>query len=234
MIIPKKYIDSLKKEHKHLDENMIKKDLALSYILQELSKHETNLIFKGGTCLSKCYLNYHRLSEDLDFTIDLINKSKKEKRNYFKDEILPLLNTICKKYSFDFDCEEFERNTTKYCPVKQSNKLFRFFIYINKKETNPIKIEINIDELLVTKPVKIKAKNLIKENNNLLFPLNEINVLSYTLEEIIYEKIRALLTREIIQERDIYDLYEINKILKIKGIKKLYSTFQNQLSIYSI
>lgn len=51
-------------------EPLIEKDLYLTIILAELqnTKLHENLVFKGGTCLAKAYLNYHRFSEDLDFT----------------------------------------------------------------------------------------------------------------------------------------------------------------------
>src|SRR3989337_3651569 len=51
--------------------DMIEKDLILHQILTDLS-HDTffapNFLFKGGTCLIKCYFGYLRFSEDIDFT----------------------------------------------------------------------------------------------------------------------------------------------------------------------
>jgi len=45
------------------------KDYYLTVILNNIeSGLGNNLIFKGGTLLSKIHLSYHRLSEDLDFT----------------------------------------------------------------------------------------------------------------------------------------------------------------------
>lgn len=49
----------------------IEKDLTLHQVLFDLSKNKffnDNFVFKGGTCLAKCYLDYFRLSEDIDFT----------------------------------------------------------------------------------------------------------------------------------------------------------------------
>jgi predicted nucleotidyltransferase component of viral defense system len=46
-------------------------DIFEHLILRELYSTELFLdrvAFKGGTALSKCYLNYHRFSVDLDFT----------------------------------------------------------------------------------------------------------------------------------------------------------------------
>jgi len=47
---------------------LIEKDYHLTRILHKLSKKKVpGLVFKGGTCLNKCYLGFYRLSEDLDF-----------------------------------------------------------------------------------------------------------------------------------------------------------------------
>jgi len=47
---------------------LLEKDYHLTKILQKISeKRIENLVFKGGTCLNKCYLGFYRLSEDLDF-----------------------------------------------------------------------------------------------------------------------------------------------------------------------
>ena len=65
-----KYIEQLKK-HFNLanSESILEKDLLLTLILAEFEKLDLGkeLIFKGGTLLSRNYLNYHRFSEDLDF-----------------------------------------------------------------------------------------------------------------------------------------------------------------------
>ena len=64
-------IDYLATETGIGDKSLIEKDLFLHLLLYELSKDrffKENLVFKGGTCLIKCYLGYYRFSEDLDFT----------------------------------------------------------------------------------------------------------------------------------------------------------------------
>jgi len=51
--------------------DLLEKDLILHQILLDLSKNRffsKNFVFKGGTCLIKCYLGYFRFSEDVDFT----------------------------------------------------------------------------------------------------------------------------------------------------------------------
>ena len=66
------------------------------------------LVFKGGTLLTKNFLKYHRISEDLDFThIDcnyirsLPNKSQVEKQ--IKDRVLSIIDEVKLMCSFPKD-----------------------------------------------------------------------------------------------------------------------------------
>lgn len=52
--------------------NIIEKDYILGWMLEEISNHadlSKNWLFKGGTCLKKCFFHDYRFSEDLDFTL---------------------------------------------------------------------------------------------------------------------------------------------------------------------
>ena len=52
--------------------NVVEKDYALGWVLGGISQHHElaeTWIFKGGTCLKKCFFETYRFSEDLDFTI---------------------------------------------------------------------------------------------------------------------------------------------------------------------
>jgi hypothetical protein len=54
-----------------LTANVIEKDYVLGWVLAGISSHEDlgrEWVFKGGTCLKKCYFETYRFSEDLDFT----------------------------------------------------------------------------------------------------------------------------------------------------------------------
>jgi len=55
-----------------LDPNIVEKDYLLGWLLAGISSHpalKSDSIFKGGTCLKKCFFETYRFSEDLDFTI---------------------------------------------------------------------------------------------------------------------------------------------------------------------
>lgn len=52
--------------------DVIEKDYALGWLLAGIAQHpelSKTWVFKGGTCLRKCYYETFRFSEDLDFTI---------------------------------------------------------------------------------------------------------------------------------------------------------------------
>jgi predicted nucleotidyltransferase component of viral defense system len=48
---------------------LLEKDYYLTLLLSNIKDLCPNLIFKGGTALNKIYFDYHRLSEDLDFSL---------------------------------------------------------------------------------------------------------------------------------------------------------------------
>jgi hypothetical protein len=52
--------------------NVVEKDYVLGWLLAGISNHAelgAAWVFKGGTCLKKCYFETYRFSEDLDFTL---------------------------------------------------------------------------------------------------------------------------------------------------------------------
>lgn len=51
---------------------VVEKDYVLGWLLAGINAHaelSTSWVFKGGTCLKKCYFETYRISEDLDFTL---------------------------------------------------------------------------------------------------------------------------------------------------------------------
>jgi len=55
-----------------LTPNVVEKDYVLGWLLAAVNANAPlsgSWIFKGGTCLKKCYFETYRFSEDLDFTL---------------------------------------------------------------------------------------------------------------------------------------------------------------------
>jgi len=52
--------------------NIVEKDYVLGSMLAGINAHDEldeSWVFKGGTCLKKCYFETYRFSEDLHFTL---------------------------------------------------------------------------------------------------------------------------------------------------------------------
>lgn len=56
--------------HLKIDSSLIEKDYYVTLFLKELVDKEPNLIFKGGTSLSKCHKLIDRFSEDIDISLE--------------------------------------------------------------------------------------------------------------------------------------------------------------------
>src|SRR3989442_12647379 len=55
-----------------LTPEVVEKDYVLGWLLAAIYAHKplaAAWVFKGGTCLKKCYFETYRFSEDLDFTL---------------------------------------------------------------------------------------------------------------------------------------------------------------------
>ena len=250
MKIPEKYIKEVieKYKNKPITREMVIKDLALSYLLVGIENHIKDnknspfrkLIFKGGTLLTKSFLSYHRISEDLDFTFRdnikinqlSITQKKATIKKFLKEELLPELKKICKVYNFDFDDLEINHPTErKYCPTKSTIYLTQLNIYINSEELNPLKLEINFCDVPFYDPQKINLSHLNSSSNYLTYPLKELKLGCYDIKEIILEKLRAVITRKGgVHERDIYDLFLLfkkgNNIFEIKPEKIMKKIIQ--------
>jgi predicted nucleotidyltransferase component of viral defense system len=51
---------------------VVEKDYVLGWLLAGIGEHPATRdtwVFKGGTCLKKCFFETYRFSEDLDFTL---------------------------------------------------------------------------------------------------------------------------------------------------------------------
>ena len=57
-------------ERTGIDESIVEKDYYVTMILKELVQRNPNVVFKGGTSLSKAYHAIDRFSEDIDITFE--------------------------------------------------------------------------------------------------------------------------------------------------------------------
>lgn len=74
--------------------SLIEKDYYCSLILHHIFDRETPLVFKGGTCLSKVYADFYRLSEDLDLVIPVAVNTPRNQRRSEMDPIKGIFNDL--------------------------------------------------------------------------------------------------------------------------------------------
>ena len=69
-MIPKASIDA-RAQADGLLPTTVDKDYVLGWLLYGIAAHPylSEWVFKGGTCLKKCFFETYRFSEDLDFTV---------------------------------------------------------------------------------------------------------------------------------------------------------------------
>ena len=91
--------------------DIIEKDYFVSLVLLELSKKLPDMVFKGGTSLSKCFRSINRFSEDIDisYPIDIVRVGESKKRA-LKKAIVETMNEL----SFPVNNLEQSRSRRNY------------------------------------------------------------------------------------------------------------------------
>jgi uncharacterized protein len=176
-------------------DTQIEKDYIITWLLWGIAQQSLlyeNLIFKGGTVLKKVYFETYRFSEDLDFTL-LNNLTDTEITTAFQS-CLKLLES---KVGIQLKMSILEHHT-------QSGSI-AFYIYFvgplgGKMESKSVKIDITRGEKLIFEPI---SRPILKNYADL--PSENFSLNCYSLEEVIIEKLVALIGRT--QPRDVYDLW---------------------------
>ncbi|MDP8216767.1 MAG: nucleotidyl transferase AbiEii/AbiGii toxin family protein [Candidatus Kaelpia imicola] len=190
-MITKEQLHSLAKENKISETVIFREYLQLLFLSELYSKKEaTKIFFKGGTALHLIY-GALRFSEDLDFTVELEEKD-------FIGFISDFLKSLSKKESINFK----ERKTI-------TGKKFLLTV---SPGILPYKSFVSLDFSFREKVIEPQKSFL-----HTAFPvLFSSYVYHFSKEEILAEKIRALLTRA--KGRDMYDLWFLfNQGVKLNG-----------------
>jgi len=185
----------------------IEKDYIISWVLWGVYNHgilKDALIFKGGTCIKKIYIVDYRYSENIDFTI----KPSLEKT--LSDE------EICKGFNEVFGSIKEAANIDLTIPedskeVHGSGSIKFYIEYIGPLggKSNHIKTDIGKGEKLEFEVVK---KPMVNDYSD-LEEEDKVIITSYSLEEIVIEKMAALMGRTIPR-----DLYYFEYLTNIEGI----------------
>lgn len=109
--------------HFNVSPAIIEKDYYVTLVLSELAKQVPDLLFKGGTSLSKCHKIIDRFSEDIDITLDSNHQSQGKRKNlkYTIIEIcstlgLNLLNESETRSRRDYNCYKIDYSASHSLP----------------------------------------------------------------------------------------------------------------------
>lgn len=187
----------------------IDKDYVLGHFLNELFKQswaKDNFLFKGGTCLKKCYFEEYRFSEDIDLTITNPNFVLTVK------QMESVCQIITQKIGIHFKIIKFEEVLFKDVLVGWDIDIC-FLGANHSKNTKPV----------FGKDCHTKISFDVRLYENQLFPKTEkhlihlfsdahlvsVQIPCYSLHEVLAEKLRSLIQRNRGEARDYFDLWYI-------------------------
>ncbi|MDB5048187.1 MAG: hypothetical protein JWO30_1258 [Fibrobacteres bacterium] len=194
-------------EFQQLPATTIQKDYALGWILRSVSAHPIlkEWLFKGGTCLKKCYFETYRFSEDLDFTIPVAHTVSVP---YLESHLETMVKWVEARCGLifprqDWKIEEYLNPRGK--PAHMAKISYAGPHPQPARSLQRIKFDLTQDEILVDEP---DLRPLHHGYSDADYPPSLIRC--YSIHEILAEKTRALLQRKG-RARDVYDLVNISR-----------------------
>jgi predicted nucleotidyltransferase component of viral defense system len=189
-----------------LNPAVVEKDYALGWLLAGISATDRiadSWVFKGGTCLKKCFFETYRFSEDLDFTLQ---DGSHLDEAFLKDVFAEIGEWVYEQCGLempadrqDFDIYENPRGK-KIC---QGKITFRGPVTPTAAASWPrIKLDLTADERIVLAPTRLPIFHPYSDA-----PDDDIIVQAYAYEEAFGEKVRALAERT--RPRDLYDVINL-------------------------
>ena len=77
-----------------VSEAITEKDYFVTLFLRDLAIREPLLVFKGGTCLLKCFKLIKRFSEDIDINLDGVKELTQSRKKQLKDNIVAVIDGL--------------------------------------------------------------------------------------------------------------------------------------------
>jgi len=172
--------------------NVVEKDYVLGWLLAGIFSHpalQSSWVFKGGTCLKKCYFETYRFSEDLDFTLtDASHLSVDFLVTTFRD----VGDWVYEQTGIEIpsDRVQFEVfNNPRGRAASQGKISYRGPI-APSSDLPRIKLDLTLDEVLVLPPVSRPVSHPYSDS-----PEQGMQSRCYSYEEVFAEKVRALAER---------------------------------------
>ena len=195
-------------------EFFIEKDYYCSLILKEIfQSKDCNLTFKGGTLLNKVHVGFYRLSEDLDFSIDVNSRFSRKKRQVLAHIAKKRVEDSAKRLSLNIIRPFKGRNESR-----SYSATVEYYSFISEDKAT-VKIDFTAQENILEKE-SLMARTLLIDPLTQQPVLPAFPVKGLSLKETYSEKIRAALSRAYPAIRDIFDIHYTvkNRLINIEGI----------------
>lgn len=179
--------------------DVVEKDYVLGWMLAGIGSHPIAgglWVFKGGTCIKKCYVETYRFSEDLDFTL-------LPECPYTADELGQILNEIARSVG-DQSGIEFPAEGTEI--RERKDKLGRPTFQARVSYRGPLAFPTAprvLFDLTKHEPVLDAESRPVLHAYPDSLPDGSV-ISAYSLNELLSEKVRALCERT--RPRDLYDV----------------------------
>jgi len=206
---------------------LVEKDYFCSLVLQAICPSGVPWVFKGGTCLSKVYTDFYRLSEDLDFCIPVTDTVRRTERRRLIDPAKNLVGGLPGQIrGIELQEALSGRNvSTQYVAAVRYRSVIT-------GDWEKVKIEIGMREPLMRSPASRPLRTLLRNAFTGAEMVPPFNIAVMDLSEALAEKTRAALTRREPAIRDFFDLdFAVRKLSLSMNDPELVTMVRQKVSM---
>ena len=210
--------------------DLVEKDYHMQRVLHCLSEDSVlskDIVFKGGTCLTKAHLGYYRFSEDLDFTwrhqedwFGLPTAQVKKRCSTLIGEVAVEMEVMAADLGFDFLAD---KNEPDQVAIGSGGCMVTYYLWYPSQITGNeefLKVQVNfVDEihepiemidlmtfLEILSPRSGLDRLVSRHPEEVEVYTQAIRFPCYSAREVFMEKCRAILTRKGVKHRDLIDV----------------------------
>ena len=202
---------------------IVEKDYFVTLFLKRIAAVMPDIVFKGGTSLSKCYHIIKRFSEDIDLNVQSEKKPSESKRRQLKANITQIISDL-----------EFE--LTNADSIKSRRDYNRYIIdYPSSLSAAYLKEQLIVETAIYQRayPTKLMSADsliyqylhengygdFIKQYNLEPFTLN-VQTAERTMIDKMYALADYYLLNTTEHSRHIYDIYKLSEIVTVDDTLK--------------
>lgn len=187
---------------------IVERDYVLGWLLagcSQLSAGKKVCVFKGGTCLRKCYFSDYRFSEDLDFTLTA---------RLSLGDVEAMLREAA-RWAEEASGIRFTERTIRSQVLLEgtSQETYRFKFYYRGPhrqlgDPSSIKVDLTYNERILLPPLERPLDHPYSDKED----QGQVSILCYTLEEVLVEKVRGVSGQRLYPiSRDPFDIDQLIK-----------------------